>query len=345
MACTGKDHVAKATGLFNDLGDKRPVKLAFAETVTVTRMYSKEVLTTSSLPNLAKTCVALQQHGCPVNELELAEARIREGDQFAVVVLKGYKKVPGPLELGGAQCGDILMSLNGEPFFVRGDKDEVEQRKKLHEKVCDEASYPVVFEFARPLDNAGEANGCELGNKLFSSDYSVRFLVQVEKKEELGVMFRKTDFAAAGKSFANDMRDSLKKLGRGGRGGGAGGGGGGGGKDSGGEASSALDYLVINRFKGVRGPCQLSNVNDGGGGGGGGGNAGSGSIVGLNMSVHKINGHVVPLSATPSDVLAAMKRGWSDGRGALEVTWKDFEQEAYIEENWQQEEEEGTGAD
>ena len=190
-ACTGKDHVSAATELFSKYSTERPMKLKFAEPVTVTKVHSQsQVLnSTSSLPNLKKTCKAMRMLGCPVGELQLSEARIKEDDQFAVVVLTGYDKVPGPIECGGAQCGDFLLSVNGVPFFVLDDKDEAEKRVQLGALIEDAASYPICFDWARPLEGSGQVEG----GKRMSSEYSLRYSVQVEKKVELGVGFKKAD--------------------------------------------------------------------------------------------------------------------------------------------------------
>jgi hypothetical protein len=84
----------------------------------------------------------------------MTETRRHPDDEFAAVTLDGYTPTPGPLELAGVQCGDILMSCNGTPFFVLDEKDEVAKRKALFDLVNDPASYPVMC--VRPCASASE---------------------------------------------------------------------------------------------------------------------------------------------------------------------------------------------
>ena len=51
--------------------------------------------------------------------------------------------------------------------------------------------------------------------------------------------------------------------------------------------------------------------------------------IGLGMSLMKINGHAVPQSASTEDVSRALERAWGDGRGSVNVVFKDIAQENF----------------
>ena len=141
--------------------------------------------------------------------------------------------------MGGARQGDVLMSVNGSPFFVAGpETTETTQRKALWKLVNDEEQYPVTFEFARPKP---DFNASGTGMKFFSSENSSRFTIEVTAKSDLGVTFKKTEFGAAKKRNSNAAEKFLKQVSEGSQ-----------------SSSPDVEYFQIGKLEGTKGPVRRS---------------------------------------------------------------------------------------
>ncbi|GMH98574.1 hypothetical protein TrVE_jg8446 [Triparma verrucosa] len=281
--------VEKSTNLFKRYSEKRPLELGFVDPATIVKIFE------NTLPCNSGLDVNTAMIGCPSTELILSDARQRETDVYSVVVLTGFNDAPGTLEAGGVRQGDVLMSVNGTPFFISAEQAESSQRKALWALVNEEKEYPVTFEFARPKPKGDSSastppRGSLVGNSsFFSSENSERYTVKVFSKSELGVKFKKTEFCG-----------TTPKPG---------------------QALGGVEYLQIAKLEGVKGPVRRSLLNS---------SRDPSERVGLGMSISRINGHSVPSAATAEDVGSAFKRAWADQGRKVELVFKDVGQEEFI---------------
>lgn len=293
--------VTKASTLFKDIGDSRPLTLAFAEPATVRKTFEYvNQMNTSLSSDLIKGGEEHMFFGCPSSELELSELR-QEGANGAPtsVVVSGFKEVPGPIEAGGAHVGDILVNVNGSPFgmpSVDAGAAASTRRRSASDAFSmfgDDKSYPMVFEFARMKPGPGGE-----GDDEFSERHCIRYLIEVPRKSDLGVSFQKR--MKAKKSVFSGLGKKSSKAGD----------------------APELDRVMVSSFRGVVGPARQHMV---------GNNVEGRDMVGVGMRVLKINGYFVPQTAEGSDVVGALRRGWTDQGKSVDVSFKDLEQEAWLE--------------
>ncbi|GMI01591.1 hypothetical protein TrLO_g10221 [Triparma laevis f. longispina] len=302
--------VEKSTNLFKKFSQKRPLELGFVDPATIVKVFENTLPCATTLKDVNTSMI-----GCPSIELILSDARQKETDEYSVVVLTGFEGAPGALEAGGVRQGDVLMSVNGTPFFISSDQPESSQRKALWSLVNSKNEYPITFEFARPKTRGDGATtppraGGSGGNlNFFSSENSERYTVEVFEIRELGVKFKKTEFNGPPLKPGSTNPNIFKRL-------------------SSADDSSvklSVEYLQIAKLEGVKGPVRRSllGVNR---------DVSSSDRVGLGMSISRINGHSVPAAASAEDVVFAFKRAWADQGRKIEIVFKDVGQENFIKD-------------
>jgi hypothetical protein len=282
------DYLQKSTDALKEGGDVRPLHLMFADAMCLTRTFMQPTPVFTSTNDdhdndNANAAAAAQYYGCPSEELILGEARrssSSEGDMGTSVVITRFEDQVGPIEGGGALCGDVLIAVNGIDFGIVNPKDEddgvkgdpTKEAKKLLEVFKGEEHYPMTLSFARPDEG------------------DLHYIIKLPLKAELGVTFQRTP------KSSNKVAFSL-------------------------DGQTEREYLSIAAFRGITGPCKKLCLRL---------ESPTPKII-VGLSVVKINGHHVPTQSKASAIKEALRRGWIDNGGSVEVGFKDLEQEGWLE--------------